>query len=133
MSDQRLGKEYKLCSKKLIEELFTSGTTLKQYPIRLLYKRIEKTDPHQKPFQIVFAVPKKKLKHAHDRNYIKRVFREIFRKNKLELEKVLLEKNINLSLFAFYTEKEILEFSTIEKKTVKLIQQLIQTIKNDEN
>ena len=133
MSDQRFGKEYKLCSKKLIDQVFTHGSTVKQYPLRLIFEEIPETYLINTPFQIVFAVPKKKIRAANDRNYIKRLLREIFRKNKAELEEKLKIKNKKLALFLIYSEKETLEYSVLEKKTLKLLQQLTISLDHDKN
>jgi ribonuclease P protein component len=133
MSDQKFGKEYKLCSKKLIDELFNSGSSVKQYPLRMLFCKMPAEYEVQTPFQIVFAVPKKKIRAAHDRNYVKRMLREIFRKNKRELEEALNANQMKLALFLIYSEKEIIDFSVLEKKTLKLIQQLILSLAHDKN
>lgn len=133
MSDQQFGKEYKLCSKKLIDDVFNNGSTVKQFPLRLLFIEIPEIHQIKTPFQIVFAVPKKRFRAANDRNYIKRMLREAFRKNKAELEEQLKIKNKKLALFLIYNEKEILEYSILEKKTLKLIQQLTISLDHDKN
>ena len=77
--DQTLGTPLKLKSKKQIGELFESGKSVKAFPLLLVYK----TDPHLEiPFQIGFSVSKRNFKNAIDRNRIKRLLREYFRKNK---------------------------------------------------
>ena len=133
MSDQQFGKEYKLCSKKLIEDVFNNGSSVKQYPLRLLFIEIPEMSQIKTSFQIVFAVPKKRIRAANDRNYIKRMLREAFRKNKAELEEQLKIRNKKLALFLIYSEKEILEYSVLEKKTLKLLQQLTIFLDHDKN
>jgi ribonuclease P protein component len=74
------GKVYKLCSVKRIDRLFSEGKRLKTYPVTVMFQETEEEMEHT--FQVIFSVPKKRMKHAHDRNYIKRCFREILRINK---------------------------------------------------
>lgn len=130
-SNNSFGKEYKLCSKRVIDELFNNGKTIKQYPLRLLFIKNPLHSAEKVRFQIVISVPKKKIKKAHDRNTVKRILRELIRKNKQELEKMLEIKNCKIALFLIYSETSILEYSLLEKKTIKLFQQLQNTINNE--
>jgi ribonuclease P protein component len=93
-----LGKAYKLCSVKRIDRLFSEGKRLKAYPITVMFQETEEEMEHS--FQVIFSVPKKRMKHAHDRNYVKRCFREILRLNKASLENHLTfcHKKINFAL-----------------------------------
>ena len=59
--DNSFGKDYKLCSKRVIDELFETGATLKQYPLRLLYIKEPVHFSKNTAFQIVISVPKKKI------------------------------------------------------------------------
>ena len=86
-----LPKEIKLKSKKRIGQLFEDGKSVKSYPILLAYKTNESLESS---FQVGFSVSKRNFKHAVDRNRIKRLLREYFRKNKY--------------LFTFSEEKQFL-------------------------
>jgi len=126
------GKEYKLCSHKLIDTLFKEGQRVKEYPITIIHLTTE--TEIQKSFQCLISVPKRLFKKAHDRNYIKRCIREIIRKNKHELEAQLETYNKKLIFAIVFTSKEQLAFSVLEQKMVKAIQKLtLQLNKNDVN
>ena len=127
----KLGKEYKLCSKIAIDSLFEKGITVKQYPLRLLYKEPSEEHKMTKPFQIVIAVPKRNVRKAHDRNRIKRLLKEIIRHNKNEFEETLISKQKKLALFLIYSEKTELEYAVLEKKVNKIFAQLIIQLNND--
>jgi ribonuclease P protein component len=129
--DSTFGKEYKLCSKRVIDELFETGATLKQYPLRLLYIKKPVHFSKNTAFQIVISVPKKKIRKAHDRNKVKRIIRELIRKNKHELENILEIQNDKLAIFLIYSESTILEYALLEKKLNKLIHQLENSIRNE--
>ena len=93
--DECLPKAYKLCSLKKIEELYKTGALIKAYPLRVMYLT-EAIDPAAEPteaFQVLFSAPKRRFKRAHDRNYIKRLMREVLRKNKMPLIAALHENN----------------------------------------
>lgn len=124
--DQSFGKDYKLCSKKQIETIFQAKKTVRVYPFVVHYLLPE--EKHKVPFQLVFSVPKRLFKKAHDRNRIKRLMRETFRKNKLILESFLNEKELQLSLFVIYTPKEELELEILNRKTIQLYKQLIDEL-----
>ena len=101
--DQTLGKEYKLCSQKIIQQIFEEKRCVKQFPFVLNYCISEL--PSEKLFQIVIAAPKRIFRKAHERNRVKRLCKETIRKNKFILEDYLTENKQKLALFLDYTNK----------------------------
>jgi ribonuclease P protein component len=134
--NQSFGKEYKLCSKKIIGQLFENGSRLSSFPFSLTYG-FETLPNSIVPFQIVISVPKRLFKRAHDRNRIKRLVRECLRKNKYILEDFLTSesnKNGQMALFLVYRFNEEIDYETLMKKVSKLLLLLISTIeKNEKN
>ena len=55
-------KKEKLKSKKLIEQLFVEGKSVSQYPIKLIYLKV---DQQEALIKAGVAVPKKKFKTTH--------------------------------------------------------------------
>jgi len=127
--DQTLGKEYKLCSQKIIGAIYEDKKVVKQFPLLIHFKIIPL--PEAVPFQLVFSAPKRTFRKAHDRNRIKRLLRETVRKNKLILESFFNEKNIQVALFLVYTNKEELPYDVLFRKTEQLFQKLIVQIQNE--
>jgi ribonuclease P protein component len=127
--DQTLGKEYKLCSQKVIQEIFEVKKVVKQFPLVLNYKLTQV--PSEKPFQMVFAAPKRIFRKAHERNRIKRLCKETVRKNKLILEDFLTENQSQVALFLVYTNKEELPYEVLLKKTEQLFQKLVVQLKEE--
>ena len=123
------GKAYKLCSVKRIDSLFSEGKRVKAYPISIVYQETDADMEH--PFQVVFSVPKKRMKHAHDRNYVKRCFREILRLNKSQLENhlTMCGKKINFALI--YQLNERIPYQELEQKLIDAITKLIIEIKHE--
>ena len=120
------GKEYKLCSKKLIDEVFESGATVKSYPLIAKYKTAElKSDTS---FQMVISAPKRTFKNAFQRNRIKRLCKEAIRMNKKVLEEHLTNKKLKLGICLIYSAKEELNIELLNRKTQKLFTKIIDDL-----
>ncbi|NLP57045.1 ribonuclease P protein component [Lutibacter sp. B1] len=122
-----LGKEEKLKSKKLIEQLFAEGSRIKSFPIQLIY--LQSTYDAEFPIKVGFSVPKRSIKLAVNRNRIKRVLREVYRKNKY-----LFSENIHKQyIFMFiYMAKDEIEYADLELSFKKLNEKFLSKIKEDE-
>jgi len=131
--NEKFGKRYKLCSKKIIEELFKQGQKVHSFPYTAFYNWAELPDKTVS-FQLVVAVSKRTFKRACDRNRIKRLTREAFRKKKHILEDALnasSKPTKQLALFLLYTHKEKLDFATVARKMEKLAEKLLLQLYND--
>lgn len=115
-------KEERLCSKKLLDELFRNGSSFLVYPFRVVHLTTDHSNVAQA--QIVIGVSKRRFKRAVDRNLIKRRIREAYRLNKESLlYSFLQEKNLHLTFAVHFVGKEISDYKFIEKKLkVALIQ-----------
>lgn len=123
--DESFGKEYKLCSKKVMDSIFEEGKTEKVYPFLLRYLTVDlKTS---KRFQIVIAVPKRKFKRAVDRNRIKRLIREAVRKKKHIIESSMSAEEQQLALFLIYTSNEEETYQKIIDKIEALFLRLVES------
>lgn len=119
-------KEERLCSIKLIEQLYSQGSSFSFYPFRIIYSIVPTQDA---PVQVVISVPKRKFKKAVDRNRIKRQIREVYRHSKEDLlYPQLVEKNINLHLLLIYTGNEINTTNHIQKKLNLALERLLKNI-----
>lgn len=111
--NQRFKKQERLCSRKQTEFLFTKGKHRTMHPLR--YSWVLSTVPQEFPVKVMFVVPKKLFKRAHDRNLLKRRMREAYRKNKSGLYE-RLNAGGKKGLLAFvYTGKTSEEYVVIEK------------------
>jgi ribonuclease P protein component len=128
--DQTFGKKYKLCRQKLIDSVFKTGTSVKQYPFVLHFLEVEET--LDAPFQITISAPKRLYRKAHDRNRVKRLMRETIRKNKLILETFIETHDKHLALFMVYTSKEEMPYDILLKKTEQLFNQLVKKLEDNE-
>lgn len=119
-------KDERLCSKTEIDRLFVQGNSVFEYPLKFIYLPSNRSGKH--PVQIVFSVPKKNFKHAVKRNLIRRRMREAYRLNKHLIYDVLKEKETTLSIMVIYVEKEVKDYSVIEKGIIKGIKKITRKI-----
>ncbi|MES2279748.1 MAG: ribonuclease P protein component [Bacteroidota bacterium] len=119
-------KEERLCNKRLIDGLFHKGSSFLCYPYKVSWMA---TDGGTAPAQVVFGVPKKRYKHAVDRNVVKRRMREAYRLHKQQfLYDYLLQSNKHIALSLVYVGTEIADYSFIEKKMLKMFVQLMEQL-----
>jgi ribonuclease P protein component len=128
--DFKFGKEYKLCSKKIIEQVYRNGSEIKSFPFYLKYMCV-KTE--STPFQIVFVVPKKKYRHATTRNQIRRYIREAVRLEKEKLENQLNKDQKSLALFLVYAGEQEMSLKTTQNDIAKLFKKLIYDLNQTSN
>ena len=117
-------KEERIVSNLLIETLFekSNSQSLTAYPLRAVYLKTEHREGCA-PVQLLISVPKKKFKHAVDRNRVKRQIREAYRKNKAILEGTVGEGQMLLIAFIWLSDRH---FATneVEKRVVSLLKQM---------
>ncbi|MEO8794946.1 MAG: ribonuclease P protein component [Daejeonella sp.] len=118
-------KEERLCSKKLLDKLFHSGSSFLLYPFRITW--LAENLAGLFPVQVVISVPKRRFKRAVDRNLLKRKIREIYRLNKSDLlYKQLGENNITLIAAIQFIGKDISDYAFLDKKLKLALEQLVK-------
>ncbi|PIF05415.1 MAG: ribonuclease P protein component [Draconibacterium sp.] len=110
-------KVERLCSKKVIESLFTNGDSFYVYPLKFVFLNTQL--PFKVPLQAGFSVSKRTFKKAVQRNFLKRRMREAYRLNRHDLHNVLKFSNLQLAVFVVYSAKETNDYQVIEKAMVK--------------
>lgn len=123
MGEYTFKKEERLCNKRFIEALFGRGSSFILYPFRISFL---KTDTHADALvQVIISVPKKKYKRAVDRNLLKRRMREAYRMNKKAgIYEFLSSRNGCLLLSVHYIGKELLDYTTIDRKMRQALERL---------
>jgi ribonuclease P protein component len=115
-------KTERLCSRKLIDELYNTGSAFNAGSVRLIWKSL--AIQNEASAKILTVVPKKKLKLSVDRNLVKRRIKEAYRLNKNIIYPFLLERKISLLLAFNYTCNEVLSYDEIEPKIILTLNRL---------
>ena len=119
-------KEEKLCSQKIIGELFTSGESFLAYPLKVVFLRSEFSESY--PVQAAFTVSKRNFKQAVKRNLLKRRMREAYRLNKPGFYEELAAKNLQIAIMFVFIGKDIAEYTAIEKGMKSAIKKVLAKI-----
>jgi len=105
-------KPEKICNQNQIDNLFNNGRSFRSGLFKLVFIEI---DTIQKmPVQVLIAVPKKNLRHAVDRNRMKRLIREAYRlsKHKILDEYSKAGKHLDIA-FIFLGKQPVSQAETI--------------------
>jgi ribonuclease P protein component len=125
-----LGKQERLKSKKLIEKLYSSGNSVKTFPLRMMF--VQTTHTSEFPCQVGVSVAKRNFKLAVDRNRLKRLLRETYR-----LQKEIVYNNLEepYVFMISYIGREEMKYEELYQKMEKLLRLFVEKAKNkaDEN
>ena len=118
-----LKKEERLCSQKIIGEMFSSGESFLSYPLKVVFQKTE--SPQAFPVQAAFTVSKRNFKRAVKRNLLKRRMREAFRLNKPGFYDELAAKELHIAMMFVFIGKDMIEFPIIEKAMISAFKKVL--------
>lgn len=114
-------KEERLCSKRSIDDLFRRGSSFLIYPYRVLFMQTDAASV----VQVLLSVPKRRFRHAVQRNLLKRRMREAYRLQKGELLYPATEgKPYGLAIAIQYVANEPLDFSFMRERMAAVLVKL---------
>lgn len=108
----------RLKSKKLIGELFQKGSSFSFYPYRILYR----VQPEEvaAPRQLLISIPRRRFKRAVDRNYLKRLIREVWRQRKGTLR----QNGLPITVAIIYIGKDKMPYRELDDKLKAALKRL---------
>lgn len=109
----------RLKSSQQIKDVVLQRQSVFRYPIKCFYSILE--TPGESACRIAFIVPKKRFRHAVDRNRVKRLFREAYR---LHRHDIAHPENQTLRLCWMFVGEELPDFPTVEDAALHLIGEL---------
>ena len=123
-----LSKEERICSKKLINELFTgNGRSMTAFPLRVVFMKRTIVDDQPRAAMLV-SVPKRYFKHAVDRNRVKRQVREAFRRNKSIITQNLTDDHEAVAMAFVWLTNEKVPSSEVENRMVRLLTRISECL-----
>ena len=123
-----LSKEERICSKKLINELFTgNGRSMTAFPLSVLFMKRTIVDDQPRAAMLV-SVPKRYFKHAVDRNRVKRQVREAFRRHKSMITQNLTDDHESVAMAFVWLTNEKYPSSEVENRMVRLLTRISECL-----
>lgn len=138
----KLPKSARLHHRSLQEKLFSRGTKLHEYPLKMVWNSLTREELENNfrsrvpdligPLQVLVSIPKKKQRKAVDRVLLRRRIREAFRINRGELVKVVaaIPAVRTVSIGIVYMKEEKIGYAEIETKMKILLTRLGEKLKD---
>ena len=131
MSDNNtFTKAERLCSQAAIDWLFDGkGNSFSVFPLRIIFKVIP-SEATTLP-KLLISVPKKKFHHAVNRNRVKRLLREAYRKQKHALIAFTTAHDLSITLAFVYISDELVSYTELEKCVSTAQSRIIKTLEHE--
>jgi len=110
-----------------MNDLFSNGTSLFSFPIKLIYLPIKEDAGSDVSFSFAVTVPKRLHKKAYTRNLLKRRIREAYRQNKINSEGQIIG-HTRYALMYLLVDKEVSEYALIERAIKKLHRKFLNKV-----
>lgn len=123
---QTLCKDERLSRRKIIESLHKQGQSIKTPAIILVYEMVDL--PVSYPAQAMFSASKRIFKRAHDRNRVKRLLREAYRKQKHIVYSSLESQQKQAALHFIFTGRQLPNQAYVFGKILELLKRFNETI-----
>lgn len=120
-------KREHIVSTRLIETLFGSGSiSMAAFPLRAVCHVVERSQTDV-PVQLLISVPKKRFKHAVDRNRVKRQVREAYRHHKqLLADAVPADKSLLVGFV--WTSDQLAPSALVASRVEKLVKRIAEKV-----
>jgi len=123
---QTFRKEERLKSSKAIKLLFSRGNSFLIHPFKVNW--VPESQEQKFPARVLIGVSRKNFRKAVERNQVKRVIREAYRKNKYILYDYLEEREISCNFSIIFIGRSKPDHSVAEKKIIDIIKRLISEL-----
>ncbi len=112
-------KHERLCARTAIQQLVDGGRAVNEAPVRLIGMVMPLDTPA--PAQIAFAVPRRHLPHAVDRNQVRRRLREAYRLHKQGWYDHLAAAGVQCAWLVVFQGRNVPTYATLERKITRAI------------
>lgn len=135
ISRESLPKRERLYLRNRVQRLFSYGKSFRAYPYRVVYllepssgENLSSSDVEALPvgYELLISVAKRRFKRAVDRNRLKRLTREAFRRHpkREELKGMLEGSKLHLSVAVIVATDTLFSYESSSKAMWKLLERL---------
>ena len=128
LASPTLSKRERIVSRKLIELLFSKGSSRSTsvFPLRIVF--MEKArEEGEEPVQILVSVSKRHFKRAVKRNRVKRQIREAYRQHKSILAGRIPEDK-SIALAFIWQADELIDSQQVERSVKRLLEKAAESV-----
>lgn len=112
-----------------MERLHAEGHRLRVFPYSVQWLAVPSTEV---PCLVLIVVPKRRLHHAVDRNRMKRLTRECYRRRKEPLFQLLQDRGIHIVLSLVYIHDELMTYEQLCPRFDKLMAALQNELSHED-
>jgi ribonuclease P protein component len=123
---QTLRKPERLVSKLAFDRLMKNGKRQHDPPVSAVWTSMSL--PTTAPVQVAFSVPKRQFPRAVDRNRVKRLMREVYRKNKTIVYPLIQGKGKQYAILFVYTSNKLPSYAEVNDKICNLLNRLADVL-----
>ena len=120
-----LPKYERICKDNDIQALFDKGRGVSVYPYRVIFL-FHQDESRPVTVRLLVSVSKKRFHHAVNRNRVKRLMREAWRKSKAPLYEICERDTISVDVALVYTATVIHSYEEMLAKTKKAVQEIVK-------
>lgn len=118
-------KEERLSGVRSVERLFTEKSgSIFVYPLKITW--CYHHDDAAPAVRVLLAVPKKRFRQANDRNRVKRILREVYRKNGHPIQEYLTSKERKMDMSLSYVGEKALKLQEVERIFLSIVNRFIE-------
>lgn len=125
----KLPKSNRLCSETSISSLYRTGKAFLVFPIRVVFKIESRTAENKQAVRVLFSAPKRRFRHAVDRNRYRRLLRETYRLRHPQLMALLDEHDMTMNFSLTAINNELPEYKPLCHTMDKIVDHLEKEIR----
>lgn len=131
--NQTLSREERLRSRKWMERLRSNGIAVKTPSLILVYMPIEEGVFPSTNLSVMFSVSKRLYKRSVDRNRVKRLMRESYRRQKDILRPVAEANHVHCLMQFIFTGRQLPEFPYVYSRVSELLKRMSKQLATNTN